>query len=141
LPPLRSASFARLHTGEEVAVKVQRPHLHGIFDISVLRRITNFLARFPQLNENADWEGMLGEFSETIHEEMDYAQEGRNADRFRESFKDWRAIMCRRFTGRTQPRKCSRWSSYAARRLRKSKPCARAASRPSKSIACLCELI
>ncbi|MGI8655006.1 MAG: ABC1 kinase family protein [Pyrinomonadaceae bacterium] len=97
--PIAAASLgqvyrARLHTGEEVAVKVQRPHLHGIitFDISVLRRITSFLARFPQLNENADWEGMLGEFSETIHEEMDYAQEGRNADRFRESFKDWRAI-------------------------------------------------
>jgi len=97
--PIAAASLgqvyrARLHTGEEVAIKVQRPHLRGIitFDISVLRRITRFLTRFPQLNENADWEGMLGEFSETIHEEMDYAQEGRNADRFREHFKDWRAI-------------------------------------------------
>ncbi|HEX8650140.1 MAG TPA: AarF/UbiB family protein, partial [Pyrinomonadaceae bacterium] len=29
---------------------------------------------------------------ETIHEEMDYAQEGRNADRFRENFRGWRAI-------------------------------------------------
>ncbi len=97
--PVAAASLgqvyrARLHTGEEVAVKVQRPHLREIitFDISVLRRITRFLTRFPQLNENADWEGMLGEFSETIREEMDYAQEGRNADRFREHFKDWRAI-------------------------------------------------
>jgi predicted unusual protein kinase regulating ubiquinone biosynthesis (AarF/ABC1/UbiB family) len=32
---------------------------------------------------------MLGEFDETVHEEMDYAAEGRNAERFRESFKEW----------------------------------------------------
>ena len=31
---------------------------------------------------------MLREFDETIHEEMDYAAEGRNAERFRENFKD-----------------------------------------------------
>ncbi|MFN2452648.1 MAG: ABC1 kinase family protein [Pyrinomonadaceae bacterium] len=97
--PIAAASLgqvyrARLHTGEEVAVKVQRPDLRETigFDIHVLQRITRFLSRFPEMNENADWEGMLREFDETVHEEMDYAQEGRNADRFREHFKDWRAI-------------------------------------------------
>ncbi len=97
--PIAAASLgqvyrARLHTGEEVAVKVQRPNLRGKvnFDIAVLGRITHFLARFPQLNENADWVGMLREFRETIFEEMDYVQEGRNADRFRENFREWRAI-------------------------------------------------
>jgi predicted unusual protein kinase regulating ubiquinone biosynthesis (AarF/ABC1/UbiB family) len=29
---------------------------------------------------------MLREFDETVHEEMDYAAEGRNAERFTESF-------------------------------------------------------
>src|SRR5688572_16757785 len=88
--PIAAASLgqvyrARLHTGEEVAVKVQRPGLAEIigFDIAVLRRLTDFMRRFPQMNENADWEGMLREFSETITEEMDYVQEGRNADLFR----------------------------------------------------------
>ncbi len=97
--PIAAASLgqvyrARLHTGEEVAIKVQRPALEEQIniDISILRRITNLLNRIPQVSDNADWSGMLREFDETIHEEMDYVLECRNADRFRESFKDWRAI-------------------------------------------------
>jgi predicted unusual protein kinase regulating ubiquinone biosynthesis (AarF/ABC1/UbiB family) len=97
--PIAAASLgqvyrARLHTGEEVAIKVQRPALAEQIsvDISILRRITNLLNRIPQVSDNADWSGMLREFDETIHEEMDYVKEGHNADRFRENFKDWRAI-------------------------------------------------
>ena len=97
--PVASASLgqvyrARLHTGEEVAVKVQRPGLRQTvgFDVAVLGRITRRLSRLPSVSENADWEGMLREFRETIAEEMDYVREGRNADRFRESFRDWRAV-------------------------------------------------
>ena len=97
--PVAAASLgqvyrARLHTGEEVAVKVQRPALRETvaFDIAVLRRLTGFLARYPQASENADWEGMLREFSATIGEEMDYALEARHADRFRRNFRDWRVI-------------------------------------------------
>ncbi|HEX6623833.1 MAG TPA: AarF/ABC1/UbiB kinase family protein [Pyrinomonadaceae bacterium] len=97
--PIASASLgqvyrARLHTGEEVAVKVQRPRLRETvaLDVAVLARITRALARFPQVNRNADWEGMLREFKQTIAEEMDYALEGRHADRFRHNFHDWRAV-------------------------------------------------
>ncbi|MDQ3803814.1 MAG: AarF/ABC1/UbiB kinase family protein [Acidobacteriota bacterium] len=97
--PIASASLgqvyrARLHTGEEVAVKVQRPNLRETvgFDIAVLRRIVRFLDRFPEFSRNADWEGMLGEFRETVFEEMDYAREGQNADRFRHNFRAWRAV-------------------------------------------------
>src|SRR5688572_17167990 len=96
LQPVAAASLgqvyrARLHTGEEVAVKVQRPNLKATIkgDLEILRKVADFAERFPQLNENADWSGMLREFNETIHEEMDYAAEGRNAERFRESFKNW----------------------------------------------------
>lgn len=96
IEPVAAASLgqvyrAKLYSGEEVAVKVQRPNLAGIIrgDIEILRTVTKFAERFPALNENADWAGMLREFDETIHEEMDYAAEGRNAERFRESFKDW----------------------------------------------------
>ena len=35
---------------------------------------------------------MLREFQVTVFEEMDYAREGRNADRFRQSFRSWRVI-------------------------------------------------
>lgn len=94
--PIAAASLgqvyrAKLFTGEEVAVKVQRPNLQGIIkgDIEILRKVAGFAERFPSLNENADWAGMLREFDETVHEEMDYSAEGKNAERFTESFKEW----------------------------------------------------
>jgi len=96
ITPVAAASLgqvyrARLHTGEEVAVKVQRPNLEATIkgDLQILRKVADFAERFPQLNENADWSGMLREFNETIHEEMDYAAEGQNAERFRENFRNW----------------------------------------------------
>ena len=94
--PIAAASLgqvyrAKLFTGEEVAVKVQRPNLTATIkgDIEILRKVTKFAERFPSLNENADWAGMLREFDETIHEEMDYSSEGKNAERFAENFKEW----------------------------------------------------
>lgn len=98
--PIAAASLgqvyrARLHSGQEVAVKVQRPNLHATisFDIVVLYKLVTLTNRFfPRANENADWEGMLREFHVTVFEEMDYAREGRNADRFGQSFSSWRVI-------------------------------------------------
>jgi predicted unusual protein kinase regulating ubiquinone biosynthesis (AarF/ABC1/UbiB family) len=99
IEPVAAASLgqvyrARLHTGEEVAVKVQRPNLEAIIkgDVAILKKVANFAERFPQLNENADWTGMLREFDVTIHEEMDYAAEGHNAETFRGHFKNWTNI-------------------------------------------------
>jgi predicted unusual protein kinase regulating ubiquinone biosynthesis (AarF/ABC1/UbiB family) len=98
--PIASASLgqvyrARLATGEEVAVKVQRPNLVEkiSIDIAILYRLVKMTNRFlPSANENADWEGMLHEFHSTIFEELDYVKEGRNADRFRYNFRTWRAV-------------------------------------------------
>lgn len=98
--PIAAASLgqvyrARLASGEEVAVKVQRPDLEATisFDIAILYRLVKLTNRFfPSANENADWDGMLHEFYSTIFEEMDYVKEGRNADRFRYNFRTWRAV-------------------------------------------------
>jgi predicted unusual protein kinase regulating ubiquinone biosynthesis (AarF/ABC1/UbiB family) len=98
--PVASASLgqvyrARLSSGEEVAVKVQRPDLEQIisFDIAILYRLVKLTNRFfPRANENADWEGMPREFHTTVFEEMDYVKEGRNADRFRYNFRTWQVI-------------------------------------------------
>ncbi|MGH9931678.1 MAG: ABC1 kinase family protein [Pyrinomonadaceae bacterium] len=98
--PVASASLgqvyrARLSTGQEVAVKVQRPDLDRTisFDVAILYKLVKLTNRFfPRANENADWEGMLREFHSTIFEEMDYLQEGRNADRFRYNFRTWQVI-------------------------------------------------
>jgi predicted unusual protein kinase regulating ubiquinone biosynthesis (AarF/ABC1/UbiB family) len=98
--PIASASLgqvyrARLATGEEVAVKVQRPDLAQTIsiDVAILYRLVKLTNRFfPKANENADWEGMLHEFYATVFEELDYVKEGRNADRFRYNFRTWRAV-------------------------------------------------
>ena len=99
IKPVAAASLgqvyrAKLKTGEEVAVKIQRPNLESVIrgDVEILRKVVKFAERFPKLNENADWAGMLKEFDVTIHEEMDYASEGKNAERFKESFKSWTNI-------------------------------------------------
>ena len=98
--PIASASLgqvyrARLASGEEVAVKVQRPALAETIsiDVAILYRLVKLTNRFfPKANANADWEGMLHEFYSTIFEELDYVKEGRNADRFRYNFRTWRPI-------------------------------------------------
>ena len=98
--PVASASLgqvyrARLASGHEVAVKVQRPNLDELisFDIAILYRLVKLMNRFfPAVNQNADWEGMLREFHSTVFEEMDYVKEGRNAERFRYNFRTWRAV-------------------------------------------------
>lgn len=96
IEPVAAASLgqvyrAKLKTGEDVAVKTQRPNLESMIkgDIEILRKVAKFAERFPKLNENADWAGMLKEFDNTVHEEMDYVLEGQNAERFKENFKSW----------------------------------------------------
>jgi predicted unusual protein kinase regulating ubiquinone biosynthesis (AarF/ABC1/UbiB family) len=94
--PVAAASLGQVYrailpTGETVAVKVQRPHLDQTinFDLAVLRRMARFLNRYPKLVQGVDWQGTLDEFAAVIFEEMDYIQEGRNADVFRENFRKW----------------------------------------------------
>ena len=97
--PIAAASLgqvhrARLRTGQVVAIKVQRPGIHDQveFDISVLRRIARRLERYPNLVRGVDWQGTLDAFHTTIHEEMDFEQEARNAEVFRKNFEKWKEV-------------------------------------------------
>ncbi|HEX8089793.1 MAG TPA: AarF/ABC1/UbiB kinase family protein [Blastocatellia bacterium] len=97
--PIASASLgqvyrARLVTGEDVAVKVQRPRLgeNIRFDLDLLRGVGRFLDRHPKLFPGAEWLGAVDEFDRVIHEELDYRREAANAEEFRHNFATWPMI-------------------------------------------------
>ncbi len=93
--PIAAASLgqvhlARLHTGEEVVVKVQRPGLHKLFtiDLDILRGIAKYFQNHPKWGGNGrDWLGIYDECCRILWEETDYISEGQNADTFRRNFR------------------------------------------------------
>jgi ubiquinone biosynthesis protein len=93
--PIASASIGQVHEaaladGREVVVKVQRPNIEKIikidteimFDLAVKAEKRFEEARLFNLVERVE------EFTKTIHQELDYTNEGQNADRFRVNFED-----------------------------------------------------
>ncbi|MFB8787360.1 MAG: AarF/ABC1/UbiB kinase family protein [Potamolinea sp.] len=97
--PLASASLgqvhkARLHTGEDVVVKVQRPGLEKLFnlDFEVLHRLVRFSGRYFPATKKYDLEAIYHEFFNLLYLEIDYIHEGKNADRFRQNFLDYPRI-------------------------------------------------
>ncbi|ELR97101.1 AarF/ABC1/UbiB kinase family protein [Gloeocapsa sp. PCC 73106] len=86
--PIAAASLgqvykAKLKTGETVAVKVQRPDLirRITLDIYIMRLLATWAKQnFSWLR--SDLVGITDELASRIFEEIDYGQEGRNAERF-----------------------------------------------------------
>jgi predicted unusual protein kinase regulating ubiquinone biosynthesis (AarF/ABC1/UbiB family) len=96
--PLAAASLgqvhrAQLHSGEEVVVKVQRPGLKKLFtiDLAILKGIARYFQSHPKWGRGRDWLGIYGECCKILWEEIEYLNEGRNADTFRRNFRkeDW----------------------------------------------------
>ncbi|MGL5796450.1 MAG: ABC1 kinase family protein, partial [Waterburya sp.] len=87
--PIAAASLGqvykgKLKTGEEVAVKVQRPDLNRriTLDIYIMRAIAGWIQdNVKQVRSNL--RAIIDELAERIFEETNYNQEGRNADKFR----------------------------------------------------------
>lgn len=93
--PLAAASLgqvhrAQLHSGEEVVVKVQRPGLKKLFtiDLAILKGIARYFQRHPQWGRGRDWLGIYEECCRILWQEIEYLNEGRNADLFRRNFRD-----------------------------------------------------
>ncbi len=86
--PIAAASLGqvykgKLKTGEEVAIKVQRPDLREriTIDLYILRRIAGWVQKNVK-RVRSDLVGILDELGDRIFEEMDYIHEGENAERF-----------------------------------------------------------
>jgi len=96
--PLAAASLGQVHKaqlkgGEEIVVKVQRPGLKRLFDIDlgIARGVALYLQNHSKWGKGRDWMGIYDECCRILYLEIDYLNEGRNADTFRRNFRgvDW----------------------------------------------------
>lgn len=90
--PIAAASLGqvykgKLKTGEPVAVKVQRPGLaeNIALDIYILRTLAIWAHKSIK-RLRSDLVAIMDEFGTRIFEEMDYTQEGRNAEKFKQLY-------------------------------------------------------
>ncbi|KAK8467659.1 hypothetical protein PHAVU_007G121568 [Phaseolus vulgaris] len=94
--PIAAASLGQvhraiLHNGEKVVIKVQRPGLKKLFDIDLrnLKLIAEYFQRSETLGgPTRDWVGIYEECATILYQEIDYINEGKNADRFRRDFRN-----------------------------------------------------
>ena len=96
--PISAASLGQVHkgrlkTGEEVAVKVQRPGLREqiTLDLYIVRNIAKWLKANVGFIRS-DLVALIDELGKRIFEEMDYLNEAKNAKRFKELHKDNKKI-------------------------------------------------
>ncbi len=90
--PIAAASLGQVYkgklwSGEDVAIKVQRPGLADsiTLDLHVVRTLAIWAqTNFKQIRSNLV--SIVDEFAERIFEEMDYENEGRNAEKFAELY-------------------------------------------------------
>jgi len=88
-----AASLAQIHravtkSGQQVAVKIQRPGINSIIksDMEILFDLANLVARRLPEDNFYDPVEIVDEFRIWINRELDFFQEGRNIDRFRRHF-------------------------------------------------------
>ncbi|CAN5422356.1 AarF/ABC1/UbiB kinase family protein [soil metagenome] len=93
--PLAAASVgqvhvARLFSGEQVAVKIQKPGVaeQVEIDLQLLEELAGRAQRTSKIAQEFDLAAIIEEFAWTLRSELDYQREGRNADAFREQFID-----------------------------------------------------
>ncbi|WP_455381058.1 ABC1 kinase family protein [Salinispira pacifica] len=98
--PVASASIGQVHrarvcvTDKEgqpcpaVVVKVQRPRIREIVeaDLAAITVVGGWLSRYHAVNRHVNVRRLIEEFSRTLYEEIDYLNEGKNAERFGENF-------------------------------------------------------
>ena len=100
--PIAAASLGQAHrarlrpddaadTGlDRVVLKVQRPGINDIVDVDLaaLRKVGGWLSHVRLVSDRADMPALVEEFAQTSLEEIDYLNEGANAERFGVDFAD-----------------------------------------------------
>lgn len=93
--PIAAASIGQVHeaklkTGEEVVVKVQRPGIDEKVkaDLELIERFTGILEQVYPESEMYQPQEVTKEFKKMLEKELDYTVEARNAQRFYNAFEE-----------------------------------------------------
>ncbi|HTZ18476.1 MAG TPA: AarF/UbiB family protein, partial [Dissulfurispiraceae bacterium] len=91
--PMAAASIAQVHrarlrSGEDVVVKVQRPHISEDIesDIIIMTYLSRLLEKNVPESRFFNPSGIVEEFSKTVRKELDFTEEARNCARLRKNF-------------------------------------------------------
>lgn len=97
--PAGSASIGQVHeavlpTGEEVMVKVQRPKIKEMVsaDLVILKDISQMMENRYDWAEHYHLTDLMDELAESIKNELDYMEEGRNTETIQLQFENHRGI-------------------------------------------------
>lgn len=93
--PLATASIGQVHTahlpsGEEVAIKIQRPDIQPSIetDLDILHNLARIMEARLDWAKTYHIGDMIEEFSHSLRNELDYRLEGRNGERIAKQFED-----------------------------------------------------
>jgi len=93
--PMAAASIGQVHravlpNGDLVVVKVQRPEAEARVrsDIDLLYQLAHLIRDHSPMDFFIDPIGLVDQFARGIRNELDYHVEARNAERFRDNFRD-----------------------------------------------------
>jgi len=106
LEPMAAASLGQVHRARlradaqeseffrDVVVKIQRPGIGALIDVdfAALRRFGSWVQHYRPLRKRVDVLALIQELSDTVHREIDYIAEGKNAEAFGTNFADRKRI-------------------------------------------------